>query len=130
MTTNTEVRKLSLKSVPWRITISPDGQWAAFGNDKLLQFWHLETGDVRALEGADKFLDGVAFTRDGRFVLSGGTDRAVFAWEVATGRLIGRVADHTNSIRGVALSPDGTRLATSSIDGTGLVWQMPDAMVK
>ncbi|WP_439624632.1 WD40 repeat domain-containing serine/threonine protein kinase [Gemmata sp.] len=128
--TKAQLRSTTSDVIPWRLAVSPDGKWAAFGTTTGVTLWNLDTGETRALAGAEKYVDGVAFTRNGRFVLGGSADRGLYTWEVAPGRLVGRVADHTNLIRSVALSPDGTRAVTSSTDGTGVVWQLPDSMAK
>jgi WD40 repeat protein len=110
--------------------VSAASPQTAFGSDKFLRLWDLDTGDVRSIEGADKFLDGVVFTRDGKHIVAGSNDGALFTWEIASGKLLGRTHEHGNPIRAVALSLDGKRLATSSTDGTAVVWQMPDTMVR
>ncbi|VTU00202.1 serine threonine protein kinase : Putative serine/threonine protein kinase OS=Gemmata sp. Wa1-1 PE=3 SV=1: Pkinase: WD40: WD40: WD40: WD40: WD40: WD40 [Gemmataceae bacterium] len=128
--TKAQLRSTTADVIPWRLAVSPDGAWAAFGTTTGATLWNLGTGETRALAGAEKYIDGVAFTRNGRYVLGGSADRGLYTWEAATGRLVGRVADHTNFIRDVRLSPAGDRVVTSSTDGTGVVWQLPDSMVK
>ena len=43
-------------------------------------------------------------------------------WDVATGAEVQTLPGHTQGIYGVAFSPDGTRLATASSDGTARVY--------
>src|SRR2546427_12897489 len=43
-------------------------------------------------------------------------------WDAASGRKLRTLAGHTAEVRGVAFSPDGTRLATASEDQTTKVW--------
>ncbi|MBA4188555.1 MAG: hypothetical protein C0467_11165 [Planctomycetaceae bacterium] len=125
-----EVRSMPTDPAVWRLTVSPDSKWVGFGNSGGITLWNLESGETRVLPGTERYTDGVAFTRDGRFVIGGSADRGVYAWEFATGRLIGKVVEHANAIRSVVLSPSGTRLATSSTDNTGCVWTIPESMVK
>ncbi len=54
----------------------------------------------------------VAFSPDGRFVLSGGGDRTPRLWDVATGKCLRTFGAHWEYVASVAYSPDG-RLALS-----------------
>ena len=65
------------------------------------------------LGGANPGMWAVAFTPDGRTLACGGWDRAVHVWDRATSRerhVISEAAGRL--VRGVAISPDGSMLAT------------------
>ncbi|MCE9566919.1 MAG: serine/threonine protein kinase [Planctomycetes bacterium] len=128
--TKTEVRKLQTEPIVWRVGISPDSKWIGYGTSSGIILWNLETAEIRFLPGAEKYIDGVAFTKDGRVVLGGSADRGLYAWEFGTGKSLGKVTEHTNNIRSVVLSPAGNRIATSSTDNTGIIWQLPDSLGK
>ncbi len=126
----TEVRYLVSDPIAWRLAISPDSKWVGFGSNIGVTLWNLETAETRYLLGAEKYVDGVAFTRDGRFVLGGSADKGLHVWECSTGRALGKVTEHANNIRSVVLSPNSNRIATSSTDNTGLIWQLPESLGK
>lgn len=48
--------------------------------------------------------------------------QAVEVWAATTGELVTRLAGQTGSVTDLAFSPDGSRLATSSADGTIRLW--------
>lgn len=64
----------------------------------------------------------VAFSPDGKQLVSCGGDRMLKLWNVATGKLLWSKSVHTSTIRGVDFSPDGTMIATGSYDRTIKLW--------
>ena len=64
-------------------------------------------------------VDSVAFSPDGRRIVSGSYDGTVQVWDAATGQPVGApLAGHTGSVVSVAFSPDGRRIASGSLDNT------------
>jgi WD40 repeat protein len=64
----------------------------------------------------------VALSPDGETLASGGTDRTVKLWDLATGQLRHTLTGHGNSLRGMAFSPDGKTLASGGLDRTVMFW--------
>jgi tetratricopeptide (TPR) repeat protein len=56
----------------------------------------------------------VAFSPDGRTILTGCDDRKVRQWDVATGRPAGPSLEHAETVYSVAFSPDGQTIVTAS----------------
>jgi WD40 repeat protein len=67
---------------------------------------------------------GQALSPDGRTVASVGyEDDALRLWDLRTRTPLGRpLRGHTDSVNGVAFSPDGRTLASASADGTVRLW--------
>jgi WD40 repeat protein len=66
----------------------------------------------------------VAFTPDGKALVSGSQDGTAVLWNVADGRPLRRMAQDGESIRSVALSPDGSTLACGCADGDITLWKI------
>jgi hypothetical protein len=70
----------------------------------------------------------IAFSPDGRTVAAGTNEGAgsgkVVLWDRASGKEIARLKGHQGYILGVAFTPDGRRLITTSTDTTALVWDV------
>ncbi len=66
----------------------------------------------------------VAFSRDGKWLASGGNRRQLFVWETATGALKYNLTGHQGRIQAVAFSPDGKTLASGDFRGTLQLWSM------
>jgi WD40 repeat protein len=64
----------------------------------------------------------VAFSPDGKAVLTGSYDGTARLWDAATGQPIGSPLTHKDEVYAVAYSPDGRAVLTGSYDGTARVW--------
>jgi WD40 repeat protein len=90
-----------------------------------VRLWDAETGQPvgQALTGHTNVVTSVAFSPDGRRIVSGSYDNTVRVWDAATGQPVGQpFTGHTAGVNGVAFSPDGKRIASASADKTVRVW--------
>jgi serine/threonine protein kinase len=52
-------------------------------------------------------VNSVSFSPDGRFALSGGSDKTLQLWDIETGKCLSTFKGHTDSVNSVSFSPDG-----------------------
>ena len=70
-------------------------------------------------EGHTDHVYSVAFSPDGKHVVSGSGDKTIRIWDVQTGRVIASPFEgDTDRVYSIAFSPDGKRVASGSHDGT------------
>ena len=119
------------------IALSPDGrvfatrsQFDAQGREgSFINLWDATTGVRQSLknpEGLTADGRGMAFSHDGKMLVSGHTNRTIRLWDLETGqvRTIEEPNGQTYSISGVAISTDGTRIASACSDGKVRLWDV------
>jgi WD40 repeat protein/tRNA A-37 threonylcarbamoyl transferase component Bud32 len=108
------------------VAFSRDGKTAASGSsdDNTIRLWDLKTGkEVRRIDNATG-VNEMAFSPDGRRLLSSHMDGTLRWWDTDTGKELRRFAVRTNTLQAVALSADGRWAITGGgFDATGGGWK-------
>src|SRR5207249_10579559 len=71
------------------------------------------------------YVTSLAFSPDGRTLVTGGTDHVVRRWAVPDGKPVGGPLLHPASVDGVWFAPGGRVLATSQEGGLVRLWALP-----
>jgi len=69
-------------------------------------------------------VNSIAFSPDGRYILSGSYDTTIKLWEFSTGREIRSFVGHTDAVTSVAFDPDGQHIISGSWYGSVKVWRI------
>ena len=64
----------------------------------------------------------VAFSPDGRFIVSGSSDKTLKVWDAANRALLKTLSGHDRPVSSVAFSPDGRFIVSGSWDKTLKLW--------
>lgn len=78
--------------------------------------------EVAANRFGEMPLDAVDFSRDGQWLVTGGRDRLVRLWEVASGVNTLLLAGHEDWVTDVAFNSDSTRILSGGQDHTVRLW--------
>ncbi len=117
------------RSSVWRLANQWRQQWEARGDAPWVESLRPLPGP---LEGTDQFFPHgaqvlcAAYSPNGALLATGTweDERNVHVWDVATGQCIQTMEGHDGEVRGIAWSPDGSRLASGSRDHDACIWDV------
>jgi WD40 repeat protein len=124
------------RSVENNATLSPDGRTLAatnnavyFSDNFTILLWDVATGkQLHTLSGNGLKIRDLAFTPDGRTLLSGSEDFTLRLFDVATGKQIKLIPTGDDKPGVVAITPDGKTIASGNNNSPGSEGQAGDPM--
>jgi WD40 repeat protein len=95
----------------------------------------LQSGDITILDaiagirtsilpGHADCVRSLAFSSDGRFLVSGSNDKSIKHWDIQTGGVVKTIYGHAGRVCSVSISPDRTTIASGSDDKTLRLWDV------
>jgi RNA polymerase sigma factor (sigma-70 family) len=130
--TGKELSRLEGMPTQTALSFSPDGKLlaAVSRGDGLIRIWDVASGRLRrqlkALPPAKQKpgLLCLAFSPDGRFLVTGGFGPVACVWSVASGERVRELPGHDYWVSSLSFSPDGRVLATTCSDKTIRLWEV------
>jgi WD40 repeat protein len=120
----------------YSMALSPDSRWLAVGGWMHrecegrcgeIRLYDFATGQLTALlKGHINTVFSLAFSPDGKHLVSGSFDRTAIVWNVEDHKLLFHLQGHTGLLQGAAFTPDGERVVTASEDATLKLWSVSD----
>jgi WD40 repeat protein len=108
---------------PPQIAFSPDGTLLAARSGPVLRAWDVASHRLLVdRKTGTKHLKGMAFTPDGRRLITVSNDRSARVWDTSTWAELGGYAWKIGKLRAIAVSPDGLRIAAGGDTGKIVVW--------
>lgn len=105
------------------LTFSPNGGQLACRADGRITLLDLANGQSATLLKPKKLTD-MAFTPDGRRLLTGSSDKLVRVWDTATWQEVAQFDWKIGAIASVTVSPDGTIAAAGGENSRVVVWDL------
>lgn len=111
------------------LSFTSDGKTLAVGSGEPsrsgdISLWDLASGKITS-RFDERHLDTVLcldFSPDGKYIASGGADKAVRITDLSTGKMIKVFEGHTHHVLGVSWRSDGRLLASAGADNVVKVW--------
>jgi WD40 repeat protein len=107
----------------WAVDFSPDGLHVAAGDERgVIRVWNLRTGHAVTIRGHEGRITALAYSADGRSLVSASEDETGRIWDPATGSSLAELRGHDGLVLSAVFAPDGKSVLTGGQDGTIRTW--------
>jgi WD40 repeat protein len=109
-----------------RVTFSPDGQYfvtGSVGDYRYIKFWDTATLKLLKTYPQQPNIYGLAITPDGKKLVAA-VKNYVRVWDIASGNQLWNKKATSLDINAIAISPDGSQVATANKEGTIMLFDV------
>jgi WD40 repeat protein/serine/threonine protein kinase len=106
----------------YSFVLSPDGQHFACGMKDEIKIRNAATGAEEMILRGHSGPVCIAYSPDGRRIVSGSVDKTIKVWDARTGIALMTLTGNQDAVDNVAYSPNGERIASGGYDGTVRLW--------
>ena len=108
------------------LAFHPDGRHLAVAGAQVVEVWDVYAPQkVHTLGGHAKWVYGVAYSPDGKWLATGGWDRTIKLRYATTGEEELTIFAHDGFVLDLAFSPDSRSLVSTSEDRSVRLWEVP-----
>lgn len=97
--------------------------------DNIVTLWNISGDSIRNFIGHSAPVRSVAFSPDGKSILTGSDDSSAIIWSTS-GALLHKFSGHSGGIKSVTFSPDGQSILTGSTDGRARLWSISGSLIQ
>jgi WD40 repeat protein len=109
------------------VAFTPDGRaalWASESSRNLILRGVTSSSPPKEYPGADQLINALDVSHDGKYFLTGGSDKDVALWDMETGHQVRLMQGHTRGVTSVIFSPDDKYAASGSTDNSVKLWEV------
>jgi WD40 repeat protein len=104
---------------------SSNGRMLGEGSNATIQLWEVASGrELQKLQGHSDSVSSIAFSSDGKRLVSGSFDHSIKVWDLSNGTELSTLKGHASLVACVAFSPDNKIVASGSEDETIRLWDV------
>jgi serine/threonine protein kinase len=123
------VRRLPKQTQEVRcVAFAPSSEQIAAASGFTARLFDVHGQEVKKFSGHVGAMRCLAFSADGKRLITGGDDKTIRLWDVAGGREVQRFSRHTGGITAVAFVPNSNRFASASRDQTVRLWDLKSGL--
>ncbi|KAG2341470.1 WD40 repeat-like protein [Suillus weaverae] len=110
----------------WAIIYSPDKTKVATGgfNENVIKIWDANIGELLSTIKHDRTVLSLAWTSDGKKLISASFDGSIRVFDTATWHRIAILEGHQSTVKAISLSRNDRLLASVLFDKIGCLWNL------